>query len=103
MLRVQLTEARETLLVTLYGRALDARATRPVLGDTMASEAVNAIDFDFATTHITPRMAPTVAVRAKFIDDWVREFLREHQGEATVVHLGAGWTPVSGASIPGRR
>lgn len=90
MLRVRLSDARETLLVTLHARALDARAADPVLGDTMAAEAVDAIDFDFSTTHITPRMAPTVAVRAKFIDDWVREFLREHDGEATVVHLGAG-------------
>ncbi|GAB7051612.1 class I SAM-dependent methyltransferase [Catenuloplanes indicus] len=90
MLPVRLSGARETLLVTLYARALDARAADPVLGDTMAAEAVDAIDFDFGATHITPRMAPTVAVRARFIDEWVREFLREHDGEATVVHLGAG-------------
>ncbi|GAB7038494.1 class I SAM-dependent methyltransferase [Catenuloplanes niger JCM 9533] len=87
---IRLTEARETLLVTLYGRALDARAAHPVLGDTMAAEAVDAIDFDFRRTHLTPRTAPTVAVRAKFLDGWVREFLREHDGEATVLHLGAG-------------
>ncbi|MDR7275007.1 class I SAM-dependent methyltransferase [Catenuloplanes atrovinosus] len=90
MVRVRLTEARETLLVTLYARALDARAAHPVLGDTMAAAAVDAIDYDFSATGISPQMAPTVAVRARFLDGWVREFLREHDGEVTVVHLGAG-------------
>ncbi|MDP9795294.1 methyltransferase (TIGR00027 family) [Catenuloplanes nepalensis] len=90
MLPVRLTGARETLLVTLYGRALDARAAHPVLGDTMAAEAVDAIDYDFGAAHVKPGVAASVVVRAKFLDNWVHEFLDAHPGEATVVHLGAG-------------
>jgi methyltransferase (TIGR00027 family) len=90
MLRVRLTEARETLLVTLYGRALDARAAHPILGDAMAADAVDEIDYDFAAAGVHAGVAASVVVRAKFLDRWVHEFLDAHPGEATVVHLGAG-------------
>jgi methyltransferase (TIGR00027 family) len=90
MVPVRLTEARETLLITLYGRALDARATHPILGDTMASDAVDAIDYDFAATGVKAGVAASVVVRATFLDRWVREFLAAHPGGARVVHLGAG-------------
>jgi hypothetical protein len=46
--KVGLTEAMETSLITLYGKAVDARTNRPVLGDTMAAQAVDKIDYDFA-------------------------------------------------------
>jgi O-methyltransferase involved in polyketide biosynthesis len=87
--RVRLTREKETLLATLYGRALDARARRPILGDTMAVRAVEEIDYDFRRMRITPTIAASVAVRAKQFDDWTAEFLVAHE-QATVVHLAAG-------------
>jgi O-methyltransferase involved in polyketide biosynthesis len=84
--RVQLSEAQETLLVTLYGRAWDARAQQPILGDTMAAAAVEQMDYDFRRAKVNPRMAASVAVRAKQFDDWTAEFLAVHD-QAIVVHL----------------
>jgi O-methyltransferase involved in polyketide biosynthesis len=87
--RVRLTGAQETLLATLYGRALDARAPRPILRDAMAAGAVDRIDADFKRTGITPATAKNVAVRAKQFDDWTADFLAGHE-RAIVLHLGAG-------------
>lgn len=39
-INVSFTAARETLLLTLYTRAMDSRAKRPTLGDKKAEEIV---------------------------------------------------------------
>lgn len=77
------------MLATLYARALDARAARPLLGDTAAAEAVSRIEYDFRRTGIDERTAAGVALRARLLDDWTAEFLAR-VGEATVLHLACG-------------
>jgi hypothetical protein len=72
--RVRLSEAQETMLVTLCGRAWDARARQPILRDTMAAAAVEQMDYDFRRAKVNPRVAASVAVRAKQFDDWTAEF-----------------------------
>ncbi|MFE3450177.1 class I SAM-dependent methyltransferase [Nonomuraea sp. NPDC059194] len=87
--RVTLTGAQETLLATLYGRALDARSRRPVLGDDQAVDAVRRIDYDFRRTGMTATTAAGVALRARQLDEWLRQFLAAHSS-ATVLHLACG-------------
>ncbi|RSN35524.1 class I SAM-dependent methyltransferase [Amycolatopsis sp. WAC 01416] len=89
MEKVRFTEEKATMLATLYGRALDARSDRPILGDKAADEAVKQIDYDFGSLGVTADMGLTVALRAKPMDDWTSEFLKEHP-DATVVQLGCG-------------
>ena len=79
----------QTMLATLYAKALDADADHPVLGDGWARDAVARIDYDWSRTTITPRSAPSVAVRSAHFDRWARQFLAAHP-RATVVHLGCG-------------
>ncbi len=86
---VRLTGEKETLLATLYGRALDARRGRPILGDTMAADAVDRIDYDFGRMKVDARVAASVAVRAKYFDTLTAAFLTQFD-TATVVHLAAG-------------
>ncbi len=76
-------------MATLYGRAVDARRARPILADPMAVAAVEKIDYDFAKMKITPSVAASVAVRAKYFDTLTAAFLAQHE-RATVVHLAAG-------------
>jgi O-methyltransferase involved in polyketide biosynthesis len=90
--KVRLDESMETSLITLYGKALDARMNPSVLGDTMAAQAVDKIDYDFARLRMSEKVAPNAAARAKHFDDWTSEFLARHE-RATVVHLGAGLDP----------
>ncbi|MFI9815255.1 class I SAM-dependent methyltransferase [Saccharothrix variisporea] len=87
--RITLTGAPETMLATLYARALDSRARKPILNDTAAFDAVQRIDYDFRRTGINASSAAGVAMRAKKLDDWTRDFLRTHE-HATVLHLACG-------------
>jgi O-methyltransferase involved in polyketide biosynthesis len=84
-----LSGASQTMLTTLYLKALDSDFDRPVLGDRYAKEAVGRIDYDWRELGITSRWAPLVTVRTAQYDIWVAQFLAIHQ-DATVVHLGCG-------------
>ncbi|HUK74820.1 MAG TPA: class I SAM-dependent methyltransferase [Nitrososphaerales archaeon] len=86
--RVRLKGVQQTLLITLYAKALDSRSKRPILGDKKADEMVRAIDYDFAGVH-RPGNGNAIVVRAKQIDEWVREFLRANPN-AVVLNLGCG-------------
>ncbi|MFG2859723.1 class I SAM-dependent methyltransferase [Streptomyces sioyaensis] len=87
--KVQLTGAKETLLATLYGRAVDSRAQDPILGDPTAADTVRRLDYDFTKMRIGPADAAGIALRARQLDVWTARFLARHE-EATVVHLGCG-------------
>ncbi|WP_214416992.1 class I SAM-dependent methyltransferase [Sphaerisporangium fuscum] len=84
-----LTPVQETLLLTLYCRALDSRAPRPVLGDTTADRLVGSIDYDFGRLKVNGGLVAQSALRAKKLDEVVRNFLVAHP-DAVVLDLGAG-------------
>jgi O-methyltransferase involved in polyketide biosynthesis len=77
------------MLATLYAKALDADAPRSILRDHYAKAAVARIDYDWKTTTINTRRAPSVAVRTAHFDNWTRQFLAVHH-EAVVLHVGCG-------------
>jgi O-methyltransferase involved in polyketide biosynthesis len=93
---VALPDAMETSLIMLYGLALDARADPTILGDEIAAQAFDRVAYDFTrldTPLVSARsMSLKVAARAKFFDDWTRDFLAAHD-QATVLNLGAGLDP----------
>jgi O-methyltransferase involved in polyketide biosynthesis len=86
---VDLSGAAQTMLTTLYLKALDADFERPVLGDRFAKEAIGRLDYDWREIGITHRWAPLVTVRTAQYDIWTSQFLAVHQ-HSTVVHLGCG-------------
>lgn len=88
-LHVDLSGAPQTMLATLYAKALDADLEKPILGDRWAKDIVDRIDYDWSKTTITARNSPAVTTRSAHFDDWVRQFLAVHT-EATVLHLGCG-------------
>lgn len=87
--KITATGAPETMLATLYGRALDSRQPNSILHDNAAERAIQRVDYDFAKTGMTPTTAAGVAIRAKVLDDWTSEFLAAHS-QATVLHLACG-------------
>jgi O-methyltransferase involved in polyketide biosynthesis len=87
--RIRLAKDKETYLATLYGKALDAAAVRPILADRFAAEAIARIDFDFRSLKLARGGEITLPMRALFFDRWTRSFLAAHH-EATVLHLGCG-------------
>jgi O-methyltransferase involved in polyketide biosynthesis len=86
---VDLSGAAQTMLATLYLKALDADFDRPVLGDRYAKEAVSRLDYDFREIGIGAKWAPLITVRTAQYDIWARQFLAFHQ-QCTVIHLGCG-------------
>lgn len=87
--RVDLTGAPQTMLATLYARALDVDLPHPILNDRWAKDTVAGIDYDWTQTTITARRSPAVTTRSAHFDTWVRQFLAVHP-KATVLHLGCG-------------
>jgi O-methyltransferase involved in polyketide biosynthesis len=85
---VRLGTIQETLLIPLYGRAVENRKREAVLRDPVAEELVEAIDYDFARFDGLPMLLGTV-LRTSLFDRWVADFLAEHPA-GTVVEVGAG-------------
>jgi O-methyltransferase involved in polyketide biosynthesis len=84
-----LTAIEQTALLTEYARALDSRWARPILGDRLASDVVDKLDYDFTGLGVQTSIVCQTALRAKMLDDRVRTFVAEHPN-AVVVDLGAG-------------
>jgi O-methyltransferase involved in polyketide biosynthesis len=88
-IRIGLAGSAETMLATLYARALDADADKPILGDTFAKDLVNRIDYDWRKTGVTARNASIGAVRGAHLDNWARQRLARDK-RAVVLHVGCG-------------
>lgn len=67
---VDLSGPAQTMLSTLYLKALDADFDRPVLGDQFAKEAIERIDYDWRDLGITGKWAPMFTVRTAQYDIW---------------------------------
>lgn len=87
--KVTLTGAQETMLLTLYGKALDSRRPDSILRDHAAEQAVQHINYDFGRLKVSRRDQKSAAVRAKSYDLAVRDFLDRHP-LCTVLYLGCG-------------
>ncbi|KAK1982919.1 O-methyltransferase [Colletotrichum cereale] len=94
---VTLSGAEETLLLTLYARALDAESPRPILSDQYAVELVSQVKdlgYDFSRASgsrlRSSFITDSVCMRARMLDVSTEKFLRKHAGPATVLHLACG-------------
>jgi len=87
--RLDLDPIQETLLLTLYARALDSRRDRSILGDTRSADLADRIGYDFAKLDVKPGLVCGTALRAKRIDEAVKSFTTDHPN-AVVLDLGCG-------------
>jgi O-methyltransferase involved in polyketide biosynthesis len=86
---IDLSGPSQTMLTTLYCKALDADWEQPILGDDFAKAAVARIDYNWAELKVANRWTPLVTVRTAQFDVWAGKFLAAHP-EATVIHVGCG-------------
>lgn len=82
----RLSDVSETALLTLYGRAHQARHPRAIIDDPMAIRLADAIDFDFEKFG---RKGQEMALRSLAFDTAAIEYLTMHP-HATVVALAEG-------------
>ncbi|MGE5485864.1 MAG: class I SAM-dependent methyltransferase [Ignavibacteriales bacterium] len=87
--KVVLEEEKETLLVTLYCKALESKKPKPVIFDDKAVELVDRIEYDYSRLRIPSKTQVTLCLRAKQMDNYVLGFLAENP-EGIVVNLGCG-------------
>jgi O-methyltransferase involved in polyketide biosynthesis len=85
---IRLTAVQETLLITLYAKAIDNRSRNPILHDAKADELVGMIDYDFTKLNSWGN-DNLIVVRAKQYDDWIQEFIRSNP-VCVVLNLGCG-------------
>lgn len=85
---VRLGTVQETLLIPLYGRAVENRKAEAILRDPRAEEIVAAIDYDFSRFDDLPSLTGAV-LRTALFDRWVTDFLTANPS-GTVVELGSG-------------
>jgi O-methyltransferase involved in polyketide biosynthesis len=87
----ELGSVQKTLLLPLWGRAVETRKARPLLVDQTAIRIIESIDYDFSTIarNISFVTQLTWIARSLHTDRTIREFLERHPG-ATFVNLGCG-------------
>ena len=85
---ISFTKEKETLLITLYAKALDSRSKHSVLHDTKSEEMVTQIEYDFEKLNGFDNGNLTV-LRAKHLNEWLKAFLNITP-HAVVVNLGCG-------------
>jgi O-methyltransferase involved in polyketide biosynthesis len=86
--QIHLTKVQETLLITLYAKAIDNRSKNPILHDGKAEQLVGMIDYDFTKLNSWGN-DNLIVVRAKQYDDWIQEFIKENP-VCVVLNLGCG-------------
>lgn len=86
---VELGDVQETLLITLYLRAVESRRADAIIRDQRAIEIVDQIDYDFSKFDQAWIVQLDAAIRTEIFDERVLEFLARHPG-STIVNLGAG-------------
>jgi O-methyltransferase involved in polyketide biosynthesis len=79
----------ETLLITLYARALEAQCPAPLVRDDQALALVKQIDYDFSRFKLRGHDQVTILMRLREFDCRTRNFLARHPA-AVVVHIGCG-------------
>ncbi|GLV60307.1 hypothetical protein KDH_71270 [Dictyobacter sp. S3.2.2.5] len=94
--KITFAKEKETMLLTLYPRALQSQWQKPILRDPWAEEAIQHIDYDFNKLYKKRlyRMmldigCTIVATRASTFDLLTSRYLADHP-DATVLHLGCG-------------
>ncbi len=85
----ELTGVKQTLFITLLAKAAESQLNDSLLQDEFASRAAKELDIDSTQIRLTHDGMIAIAVRAKILDDWARQFLSKFP-DATVLHLGCG-------------
>jgi O-methyltransferase involved in polyketide biosynthesis len=85
----QLLGAAETLLFTLYARALETQRSNPILRDEKALAIQKRLDYDFSKLDGAWKTLAGTVVRTLEIDRFVEEFIAQHPN-SVVINLASG-------------
>ncbi len=88
---LELGPVQKTLLLPLWGRAIETGKARPLLVDRTAADILATLDYDFSTIarNISPITRLAWIARSLHTDRTIRAFLARYP-DATIVNLGCG-------------
>jgi O-methyltransferase involved in polyketide biosynthesis len=88
---IDLKDVQITLLLPLWGRAVETQKKHPKLKDNSAAEIINRLDYNFTTiaNNIHPVTRHEWIARSIHIDRTIQEFLVKYP-KATIVNVGCG-------------
>jgi hypothetical protein len=75
--KVRLTKEKETMLISLYARALHSRSHDPLLRDPWAEQAIERVEYDFKSIKLSGIEPLSIAIRARQFDAWVQEWIAD--------------------------
>jgi len=89
--RINLGYVQETLLLPLWGRAVETMKDHPLLVDHIAAKIVKEIGYDFSTIekNINPFVRAGWIARSLYFDKGIRKYLEKYPN-GTVVNIGCG-------------
>ena len=89
--KVDLSGVAETLLLTVYGRAFDAKLKNPLLNDKASLHIYESLDYEWSRLGLDAQGFPGAVTRGLQLDKWAAEFLNEYKDQdVTVLHLACG-------------
>jgi O-methyltransferase involved in polyketide biosynthesis len=88
---VQLGNIQKTMLLPLWGRAMETRKKHPLLIDQTAVKVMEKIDYDFSTITkgISPLSQYAWIMRSRTVDRIIQTFLKKHPA-GTIINIGCG-------------
>lgn len=89
--KIELGSVQETLLLPLWGRAVETQKKNPVLLDEKAVSIIKSIPYDFTliAKNISKISQASWIARSIYFDGRIKEFITRHP-DATIVNIGCG-------------
>ena len=85
----QLQGIPETMLITIWAKAIEKKQPKPIIVDNKAEEILKKLDYDFTKFANSKLSQIGVVIRTEIIDKALTSFL-EHHGESIIINIGAG-------------
>ena len=86
---INLSSTASTLLITLYSRATMSKKGL-IIKDSKAEEIIQLAGYSQKKLKLRKSYQIFLTIRAKLIDDYTRDFIREHNGNCTVIQVACG-------------
>lgn len=88
-IQIQLNDVPETLLITLYSRAIESQRPDALFIDEKAVSVVNRINYDFSRIKLQSHDQVAIIFRLKTFDRMAQSFLQRYP-DSVVIHIGCG-------------
>jgi O-methyltransferase involved in polyketide biosynthesis len=88
---IELGSVQQTLLLPLWGRAVETKKRKPLLIDNKAVSIIENLDYDFSvlSNNVSRLSQLSWVARSIFFDKKIKAFIAENP-EATIVNIGCG-------------